>query len=78
MNTPGSFICSCAPGYQPRPTMVTSFDPTASGTNEPTDGDENCVNVNECDSSDYECSEKEICSDTEGGNNLTTYGYLKA
>ena len=42
----------------------------ASGESVFTDGDENCVNINECDTGDYECSEKERCSDTEGMDHL--------
>ena len=67
-NTPGSFTCGCAPGYKPRPVRYTSFDPRTGATGdriEP-DGDENCINIDECETGDYECPEKKSCSDTEG------------
>ena len=49
-NTPGSFTCGCAPGYKPRPVRYTSFDPRTGATGEiiEPDGDENCINIDEC------------------------------
>ena len=71
-NTDGSFTCGCSPGYKPRPEIITSINPATGALGESvlTDEDENCVNVNECDTGDYECSEKERCSDTEGTDRI--------